>query len=208
MIDRPTDEQLSAYLDGELEASELARVELLLRQSPEAQQRLDALREVVSGLRQMDRLAPPEELAMAVSRRVVVSPASSWSSRLGLPRSYKSLQPSSVVLSAVVIAMAVIGMLFVQRLAQEEERDPGVGPEVYETQGRLFRLDGPVWIEEGTENKEARQVGSWTAEGRDLERSFPWLLEFPQPQGVDGRAVRFVLNDEVVEWVAGRTAES
>lgn len=82
--EREVDAQLSAYLDGELEAGERAAVEAALARSPALAARLQRLRGVDAALRALPVEAPSEELLARLRARVVADdPAST---RRGPPR--------------------------------------------------------------------------------------------------------------------------
>jgi hypothetical protein len=64
---------LSAYLDGELDAHRAAEVERLLAESSEARVYLDELRAVAGGLRSLPRLSAPDALRAALRSRGATS---------------------------------------------------------------------------------------------------------------------------------------
>ena len=63
-------EQLSAYLDGELSAAESAEIERLVATDPEARELLDALRRTVESVRELPRLAAPDQLFNGLTDRI------------------------------------------------------------------------------------------------------------------------------------------
>lgn len=65
---------LSAYLDGELDARRAAEIERLLAESPEARIYLDQLRAVANGLRALPRLSAPDALRAALRTRSATAP--------------------------------------------------------------------------------------------------------------------------------------
>src|SRR5262245_34980893 len=69
MVNRPQDELLSAYLDGELTAEERAHVEQQLADSAELRQLLDELRSLRSGLELLPRYKLEADFAERVLRK-------------------------------------------------------------------------------------------------------------------------------------------
>lgn len=72
MTRHPDPDVLSAYLDGELDALEIRRVEDHLALCVSCRDRYEGLRSIASALRGLDRVAPPSTLDFAVTRRIAL----------------------------------------------------------------------------------------------------------------------------------------
>ena len=123
-------EVLSAYLDQELVETEATELEAHLEGCAACAERLDGLRQVVSNLRHLERMAPSSTLDQLVARRVALASGE----RSMLERVESSLgsfqrQSSIFMLFCVVIALAVITLLFAHAL--EKARNSTI-PVVFE----------------------------------------------------------------------------
>ena len=107
-----TAETLSAYLDGQLEASERAAVEEGLEKSPALRERLASLRETVASVKNLEREEVPDDLFRNIARHIELSPESGLSERLSHRRGrYLQSGPMTFTLLAIVLALAVIALL-------------------------------------------------------------------------------------------------
>jgi hypothetical protein len=121
-------EQLSAYLDSELGVAESRELEIHLRECAECGANLASMRRVLSGLAQVERSAPPPELAQSIRRqtrtqsprRVEVS-LHSWRSFFLLP-----IQPTLRTSFAVGLTFVMSVFLVGHGVEQEHLRKAGV----------------------------------------------------------------------------------
>ena len=151
MKDLPENELFSAYLDGELTATEQAEVEQLLAESPAARQLLDEFRALSSTLQSMPQYALDEDLSDRVlrtaERRMLTD-----SERLSRPGGNGKMWPShlgrllnarALVWSGLAVAIAVMFML-----SQPPEKDGGgvaMAPETAEPEAERDKDNaGPV----------------------------------------------------------------
>jgi hypothetical protein len=139
MKNETENELLSAYLDGELDDAERARVERLLADSPAARQLLDELRALSSTLRSL----PRHELEKDLSEEVMLSAGRRKANGIDAPRPAPSPSvpggprllilrrkiadrvkdnPRMVVWPLIVLAVAVMLMVF-----DPDRRDAGRG---------------------------------------------------------------------------------
>lgn len=186
MSTHATSENLSAYLDRRLSAAETRQVEDHLAGCPRCRQRFTGMRNVVSGLRHLERMAPPPTLEGLVARRVRLE-----SGRKGLLDRLESgmgifeRQSSTLALFALVIALAVIMLLFAHAL--EKQRNSSI-PVVFqnpaaareqsrELAGRVFHRESGVWVEAGVEAEPGRTVAPDSEEWRALVAAHPELVE-------------------------------
>lgn len=102
----PFQDQLSAYLDGELDAAEAARLEAELRVNPTLRAELEALREWVAFVRSTGRIEAPPSFHGRVMARVAAeaAPAPWWA---WLRR------PLGVPIEGVAVALAAAAVLVV-----------------------------------------------------------------------------------------------
>lgn len=96
---RQLTDDLSAYLDGELEPARAAAVRAWLERSPEAQRLLDDLRDVSTAVGGMPRRAAPPDLAARL-RSAALGRSAKPSRRLRFPRSPLGLAAAVVLLLA------------------------------------------------------------------------------------------------------------
>lgn len=117
MTTHATAEVLSAYLDHELLADESVELEEHLESCSDCAARLAGMRSVVTRLHQLERLAPPNALDQLVARRIALSDEPrSLLDRLEDGLSGFQRQSNMLMLFAVVIALAVIMLLFAHAL--------------------------------------------------------------------------------------------
>lgn len=153
-----TVEMLSAYLDEELSPSEASRVEEHVEGCGSCRQRLQGMRNVVSTLHHLERMAPPPTLDQIVARRVALA-----GQEEGLldkvERRLESVQRQSPIffLFALTVALAVIVLLFAEAVETYQKNIPPVPPPPVGASaeraaaGRTFHLVGDLWIEAGTD---------------------------------------------------------
>ena len=213
----PTDDLLSAYLDGELREREARRVADHVAACPSCRTDLDALGRVARALGRLERASPPPLLAELVERRVALEER-----RPGLLDRLESqmrggpIDSPLVVSFAIVLTLAVVLYVFHLGVATVEQRQTppardGVTFEVAPTEaarelidavgvrtvaGRDFRRAGGGWREVAAGDRPAE--ATWAAgspEGRELVAREPWLDELL----ADGEAVTLVDGDRIVE---------
>lgn len=129
MSRHPRVETLSAYLDGECDAEEAVRVERHLEACPDCRGRLSGLGELVGELRSLERVTPPRRLGLELQSRLLqgVPPFEERSRRsVRLPRLL--LQPAILATLGVVLALAVVALLFLQALERRGPVPPPVDP--------------------------------------------------------------------------------
>ncbi len=129
-------EEISAYLDGELEQESVMVLEDHVQSCTYCRQRLDSLSRVVHSLRSMERVAPPPVLDEMVLGRLEVGSVRSLAQRLdGLLESPPRRRSSIGGLFAVVMMLALWMLFFAQAQVLHENRPqvislpPGVGAE-------------------------------------------------------------------------------
>lgn len=200
-------ETLSAYLDGELEPDEAARVEALLERDPEVRRRYEGMRAVAGGLRHLERAAPPSTLGQDVARRIAL--AGEKPSLLDrVEEGFGGLRrgPSNVlVMFALVFALACILLFYSVGLEQIREGalsvtfggpppDASIPDDVSRARtvlvaGKLFeRQAEDLWVESGITERGieiARTVELESEEGEALLADHPELLGI----GLLGRAI-------------------
>ncbi len=154
-----TAEDLSAYVDQELEPVRLRLVEDHLEDCDECRDRLDGMQRLVGDLRRLKRLTPPSVLGSHLHRRIALQTRPQnlldrVESRLGRV----SLQPSVISTFALVFAFAAILYLFAGSLdLQERLRIPVLRPypppvsqeALEQIGGRSFLQEGGLLREEG-----------------------------------------------------------
>ena len=110
-----TVEELSAYLDEELAVVDKDRVELHLAACGDCRARFEGLRRVSFRLGHLERLVPPSSLDQMVARRIALEGKKPhWLDRIESGFLYAQRQSSFLALFAVVIALAIMSVLFVQ----------------------------------------------------------------------------------------------
>jgi len=213
----PTDELLSAHLDGELREREARRVADHVAVCPSCRADLDALGRVARALGRLERATPPPLLAELVERRVALD-----GRRPGLLDRLESQMRSGpvgsplVVSFAIVLTLAVVVYVFHLGVATVEQRPApppreGTTFEVAPTEaarelidavgvrtvaGRDFRRAGNGWREVAAGDRPAEAASAADSpEGRALLAREPWLTELL----AEGGAVTFVDGERVVE---------
>jgi len=213
----PTDDLLSAYLDGELREREARRVAEHVADCPSCRGDLDALGRVARALGRLERATPPPLLAELVERRVALE-----ARRPGLIERLESQLRSGpagsplAVTFAIVLTLAVVVYLFHAAVAVVEQRQApavreGTTFEVAPTEaarelieavgvhtvgGRDFRRAGTGWREVAAGDRPAD--AEWAAdspEGRALLAREPWLDELL----AEGGPVTLLDGERVVE---------
>jgi anti-sigma factor RsiW len=176
-------ELLSALIDDELDPMEAREVQAHLGSCLHCRQRLDGLRRVASGLRELERAALPTSLDLAIRRQVALDRAAG-----GLR---ERLEASSVAprrLSApvglgfaLVLALAAIGLMFAQALERRQTVSvvvpaaPAIESSPRDVAGRLFVRHGEAWRESAAAGEPARAVASDSEEGRRILLAHPDL---------------------------------
>jgi hypothetical protein len=133
-------EQLSAYLEDELEAGARRVIEDHLRQCAGCRTELTLLRRTVATLRSLEELEAPPRLAAAVDRRLLTRGSSPWerlTSWLFFPLHVK------VPLQAVALLLVSLGVVYLYRSAPElaEAPRPSVASE---SASRDLHATGPA----------------------------------------------------------------
>ncbi|MEM1247693.1 MAG: zf-HC2 domain-containing protein [Acidobacteriota bacterium] len=206
---------LSAYLDQELPPEEAEKVELHLSGCEQCQRRLEGLRSVVGGLRDLERLQPPpfveealrHEISLQAKRRSVL-----WQrlDRLAKPRSFNG------PLFAMILALATIVLLFsvgLERASQPatEVIVPPPGEPSRQIADRVFTLvyrgDGEeppsqLWIERGARLEEARPLDPGSVEALALFEALPQLEQ------ILNRDVVLLWADGTVRLSAGQSVQT
>lgn len=153
-----TAETLSAYLDEELSPNEASLVEEHVEACGSCRQRLQGMRNVVSTLHHLERMAPPAALDQAVARRVAL--AGRQEGLLDkIERRLGKIQRQSQIffLFALTVALAVIVLLFAQAVETYQKNTPPTPPPPAGASaervaaGRTFHLVGDLWIEAGAD---------------------------------------------------------
>jgi hypothetical protein len=205
-----TAEDLSAYLDQELPRPQLRLVETHLEECEECRTRFEGLRRVVGKLHRLESMAPPPVLAQQVQRRIALDGGrqAAFLERLerrlgGLP-----MEPSVGVTFALVFAFAIILYLFGWWVDVRQGGTTILAPPaevqgempLEEVDGRLFELEGDLWIERGLDP--AAPVTRLTLEDPEalaVLESYPRLSARISTWVAAGRSVRLISEDGVVE---------
>src|SRR5687768_15726826 len=116
-------EQLSSYMDGEVEHAASREVEVHLASCPACRARLSSMRRLVVEIRRMERVAPPPDLGHQVRAQVVAQ---------GAPRTLRSRMRDffrSLVFEPSIRAVAAMGLATVVVLgALEWQKVPPLPP--------------------------------------------------------------------------------
>ena len=194
-------ELLSAYLDGELRPEEEKGVEEMLEREPEVREQLEGMRRVLGHLRHVERLAPPQSLDLAVTRRIALDGEHrSLLDRIedGMAGLGGGKQSHLLFLFAMVIALAVIILFFSHGLQQKQN---GLIPVIFDEPpqvedadlatarqvvvgGALFQRHedehhGTLWVEDGLSvDTEAELVLLGSERAEDL------MAEHPELKGI------------------------
>lgn len=214
MSEHVTIEDLSAYLDRQLTRAELLEIEKHLAECELCAKRCDGMRRVMSSLKHLEHLAPPSTLDQTVARRIALtSERVDLYERLESSLSIFERQSSLLALFAVVIALAVIMLLFSVAVERAQHatipvvfQDPdfrgeeSLGDAAHSTRleiaGRVLIRDGDAWIEEGVDPARVdRVLEADSAAARELITQHPELAEL---DSLDLPAI-IALNGEIVE---------
>jgi anti-sigma factor RsiW len=177
-------ELLSALLDEELDPAESREVHSHLGSCLHCRQRLEGLRRVAAGLRDLERPALPPVLDLALRRRLALDrPADTLRERLQEHLSASRALSAQVGLGfALVLALAAIGFLFTHALERGQAGSVlvPVGPSaveesVREAGGRRFVREGTVWRELHVAGEPSRTVARDSEEGREILELHPDL---------------------------------
>lgn len=201
-----TAELLSAYFDDVLDDEVSDALEAHLETCPDCRSRLGGLRSAVAGLKRLERMAPPPSLDQAVARRVAMAAERrGFAARLESGLDTYSRQTSTLVLFAVVLALAVMAYL----LAGAVERgrrgsidvvfsDDPIPGTVVEVGPRALVRSATGWVERGIEpgTIPARTVAVGSPEWVDVVALNPDLAPVaelvPALVQVDGEVVAVV----------------
>ena len=191
-------ELLSAYLDGELRPDEEKGVEELLQREPAAREQLEGMRRVLGHLRHVERMAPPQSLDLAVTRRIALDgehPSLLDRIEDGMTGLGGGKQGNLFFLFALVIALAVILLFFSHGLQKSQD---GLIPVIFDEPpqvedadlstarqvvvgGALFQRHedehhGTLWVEDGLEmDAEAELVVLGSDRAEELLAAHPEL---------------------------------
>lgn len=204
-----TAEDLSAYLDRELEPVRLRLVEEHLGECDECRERADGMQRLVRDLRRLERLEPPPVLGRSLHRRIVLQPRSKnlldrFETRLG----GITLQPSVGFTFALVFAFAVILYLFAGSLERQERlRIPVLRPypppaaeEVLRQlrSGLTLRREGSLYREVGLpESAAVTEISAADPRARPILEGYPRLGEILR----EGLSIELEHDGEVVRLV-------
>ena len=186
-----TAETLSAYLDHELVESEAAELEAHLQSCPACAQRLAGMRGVVHRLNHLERMAPPSTLDQMVARRIALAGESrSFADRIESSLGAFQRQSNLFMLFCVVIALAVITVLFAHALQVASQ---GNIPVVFEGPSTPVTIpvgetpsessgDGDGGVREGEEvtlgqRTFVREDGGWSELGVGIDQDTDQLLQ-------------------------------
>ncbi len=203
--DAITNEQLSAYLDGELGAEEKRSLERHLASSAASRDRLEGLRRVVGSLRGLGRTSVPPTLHPMVARHISLERERvSWVDRLEGGLSGLGGQSPLLVTFAVVISLALFIVLFSISLNRAERRQivvvdssqHAVGARLEKADRALF-WTGTSWSEGGFVDDQAREIDLAIPEGVAWLDAHPELrplrdLGEPVEIDVDGERIRLL----------------
>lgn len=191
-----TNEQLSAYLDGQLDADEQRAVEAHLAANPATRERLDGLRRVVGGLKGLGRATVPPTLNPMVARRIAIERERvGWLDRLEDGLGGLGGQSPLLVTFAVVVSLALFIVMFSISLERAEREqivvvDSSQHPlgARLERAGRALFWTGDAWSERGYVDPEAREIDLGTPEGRawlDARAELAELADLDEPVEID-----------------------
>ncbi len=192
MNQHATAEDLSAYIDDELEAPVMLRLVEHLEECPSCQERLRRTRKVVTSLRHLERAVPPPLLARAVQRRVALAPRPSRGLVERLEDRLRGTSQGSPLFFTffLVACLAVLVYFFVAEV--ERSRQPrtalfvGKLPQVSAPTGEIeavrqlgqegYELVDGLWRQQGIEQRGADlRVDASSVDGRALLRLHPQL---------------------------------
>lgn len=200
-------ELLSALIDEELDPLEIREVQAHLGSCLHCRQRLDGLRHVAAGLRELDRAAVPASLELSVRRQIALDRAAGGlRERLEASALVPRRLPTQVGLGfSLVLALAAIGFLFTHALERRQTVSVVVPPTPAllegaprEAAGRIFVWQSPAWRESGATGEPERVIAGDSEEGRGILREHPDL----QPLLDEAVAVELLWGGELVSLVA------
>jgi anti-sigma factor RsiW len=192
-----TTELLSAYIDGELDAEEYVRVEKLLAEDPAARATYAALRQVASGLKLIERQAPPPSLDLVHMKRLTrMDRRNSFFFRLA--DQFRAMGQHSK-LAAAFAMLLIFGVTVSSRMAVIHN-DPASAYMWNSTaviSGNVYVQEGEVWFQNGMHTASSeRPVDISSGEGRQLLAQKPDLREITQlgevVLEVDGEMLRLI----------------
>jgi Putative zinc-finger len=190
-----TVEELSAYLDRELEPFRLRLVETHLEECQECRRRADGLGRVVRDLRRLERFDPPPALGQHLLRRLHRSPRPrTLMERLEVGLGGKNLQSPVGFSFALVVAFAALLYFFAGSLDRHQRNQtsilrpalPSSSAAAPRTVGeRTFRWSDGAWRQEGLpEEAVPREVEATSPAARqvlDREAELAELLAEGEP---------------------------
>ena len=192
-----TTELLSAYIDGELDADEYVRVEKLLAEDPAARATYAALRQVASGLKLIERQAPPPSLDLVHLKRLTrMDRRNSFFFRLA--DQLRGLGQQSKLAAAFAMLM-LFGVMLSSRVAviHNDPASAYMWSSTAVISGNVYVQKGEVWFQNGMRviaNERPVDLGS--GEGRQLLAAKPDLREVAQlgevVLEVDGEMLRLI----------------
>ncbi|HUP25637.1 MAG TPA: zf-HC2 domain-containing protein [Thermoanaerobaculia bacterium] len=177
-------ELLSALVDEELDAAEVREVQAHLGSCLHCRQRLDGLRRVAAGLRDLERAALPASFEVGLRRQIALDGAATG---LRERLEAQSLAPRRLAAPvglgfALVLTLAAIGFLFTHALERRQAVSvvvplsaAAVEGSTREAAGRSFVRQGVAWRETGAREAPVRMIGKESAEGRDVLAEHPDL---------------------------------
>lgn len=178
MIDRT--EQLSAYLDGELEPEEHIQVEKMLAEDASLRKHFEGLQRASASLRLLERPTPPAGLDLEPLR--ILGRMDSHQDLLDRCQSYLPMPPrrQSSFLPAfalmMVLGLALYNYYGVKNLESPPDDTAVIG-------GRAFVREGSVWYQQGGFRLlfwKPRAVDLASSEGRRLLEKKPELERFAE----------------------------
>ena len=170
----PFEEELSAYLDGELDAEREAQVRAELARRPALTARLAELREVDARLRALPAAAAPDDLRARLQERIDAQErrASGWTARAPTRRSRWLSAPR--IAAAAVAAAAVALMILVGRPVSDRSTERVVAEPVPEVPTRI--VEQPVPEVPTRVVAEAPPVDLSAANDEELEIAMDWEM--------------------------------
>ncbi len=192
MSQHATAEDLSAYLDDELEAPRLLRLVEHLGECPGCRERLRRTRRVVGSLRQLERAVPPPLMARTVQRRISLAPRPSrgWLDRME-DRLRGTPQGSPLFFTFFLVAcLAALVYFFASEVERAQQPrtalivgklpqpSPPTGEiaEVRQLGEQTYELIDGLWRQQGIEQRGADlRIEASSEEGRAVLRLHPRL---------------------------------
>lgn len=196
-------EALSAYLDGESSEGEVERVESHLENCARCSRRLEEMRRLVGEVRSLERVSPPSRLGLELQSRLMqaVPPFEERGRRSArLPRLL--LQPAILATIGVVLALAVVALLFLQALEHRPAVPAGLDPAELHDRAELVVI--------GERRFRPRQ-GGWTEVGlsrAEVDAAEPVsrraLLQEPSPEPGLGSILQRLEGEVTLRLADGR----